>query len=510
MSDGGLSPDPGDPSDKRDGINHGRRADGDSVSRGHSGDGISRGRLRRTAPLAALSARTAGEAVVVGLRGKLTGADSAEFHARTAMRYAELLGHSKGALMKAGQMLSFVSAGPVVPQEFQSVYQQALARLRNEAPPMSPGLARAVLEHELGRRTQSAFAEFEWEPIATASIGQVHAARLHDGRAVAVKIQYPGAADAIRADLRNNELLTTFIGLIFGLSPKRASFDLRGAAREVSLRITEELDYRLEAANQAEFAEIYRGHPFIHVPEVIGELCTDRVLTQELVQGLSWSEALTGARELRDSWAEAIYRFVFGTKLRFAMYNADQHPGNYLFHGDGSVSFLDFGCVKRLGRVQVDMMIAVGRACLRGDVLGTWRACVEAGFCPATDLVTPEEVYAFWRGPWELFWAEQPFTVTPECAARWIKHKYSPTGPSTNAFRHFTAPSEYMTMGRIELSAASLMGELHATNHWGSMAAEFFEGAAPFTAMGKLDHAFFAARGVTSGRARVKGRHTRA
>ena len=130
MSDGGLPPDPDDPSDK--------------------GDGISRGRLRRTAPLAALSARTAGEAVVVGLRGKLTGADSTEFHARTAERYAELLGHSKGALMKAGQMLSFVSAGPVVPQEFQSIYQEALTRLRNEAPPMAPGLARAVLEHELG------------------------------------------------------------------------------------------------------------------------------------------------------------------------------------------------------------------------------------------------------------------------------------------------------------------------------------------------------------------------
>jgi predicted unusual protein kinase regulating ubiquinone biosynthesis (AarF/ABC1/UbiB family) len=470
------------------------------------GDGISGGRLRRTAPLAALGARTAGEAVVVGLRGKLTGADSTEFHVRTAERYAELLGHSKGALMKAGQMLSFVSAGPAVPREFQPIYQQALTRLRNEAPPMAGELARAVLERELGRPAAGVFAQFAWEPIATASIGQVHAARLHDGRAVAVKIQYPGVADAIRADLRNNELLATFIGLIFGLSPKKASFDLRGAARERSGRVTEELDYRLEAANQAEFAEIYRGHPFIRVPDVVGELCTGRVLTQELVHGLSWSEALIRERELRDSWAEAIYRFIFGTKLRFGVFNADPHPGNYLFHDDGSVSFLDFGCVKRLGRVQVDMMIAVGRACLRGDVLGTWRACVEAGFCPATDVVTPEEVYAFWRGPWELFWARQPFTVTPERVASWIECKYSPTGPSANAVRHFTAPSEYMTMGRIELSAASLIGELHATNDWGSMAAEFFEGAAPRTAMGKLDHAFFAEHPAAGDRAGVHSR----
>ena len=211
MSGGGLPPGPGDPSAK--------------------GDGISRGRLRRTAPLAALSARTAGEAVVVGLRGKLTGADSTEFHVRTAERYAELLGHSKGALMKAGQMLSFISAGPAVPQEFRSIYREALTRLRNEVPPMAPGLARAVLEHQLGQRAERAFARFEWEPIATASIGQVHAARLHDGRAVAVKIQYPGVADAIRADLRNNELLATFIGLFLAYLRARELRPSRRGAR---------------------------------------------------------------------------------------------------------------------------------------------------------------------------------------------------------------------------------------------------------------------------------------
>ncbi len=459
-------------------------------------DGIGGGRLRRTAPLAALSVRTAGEALVTGLQGRLTGADSTEFHARTAERYAELLGRSKGALMKAGQILSFVSAGPAVPGEFQPIYQAALRRLRCDAPPMAPELARAVLELELGRRTESAFAEFDWTPLAAASIGQVHAARLHDGRAVAVKIQYPGVADAISADLKNSELLFTFLGFIFGLSAKRASFDLRGAARELGARITEELDYRLEAANQAEFADIYREHPFIHVPEVVGELSTGRVLTQDLVRGKSWSEALTAPQELRDTWAEAIYRFIYGSNLRFCVFNADPHPGNYLFHDDGSVSFLDFGCVKRLQREQVDAMIEVGRVCMRDDVLGTWRACVEAGFCRSTDPVTPEEVYAYWRGAWEMWWAEQPFTVTPEHAARWIENKYSPTGASANSFRHFTASPEYATMGRIELSAASLMGELHATNYWGSMAAEFFEDAAPLTELGKLDHAFFGGRDV--------------
>ncbi len=465
------------------------------------GDGIGRGRLRRTAPLAALTARTAGEAVVVGLRSRLTGADSTEFHIRTAERYAELLGRSKGALMKAGQMLSFVSVSPAVPAEFQSIYQAALMRLRDDVPPMAPELARSVLERELGQRTESTFAEFEWTPLAAASIGQVHAARLHDGRAVAVKIQYPGVAAAIQADLKNNELLATFLGLLFGLSPRKMSFDIRGAGRELSDRINEELDYRREAANQREFADIYRGHPFIHVPEVIDELCTDRVLTQELVHGQRWHHALTSRQELRNQWAEAIHRFVYATNHRFRLFNADPHPGNYVFHDDGSVSFLDFGCVKRFGREQHTMMRAIGRACLRADVLGTWQASVEAGFWRSSDPVTPEEVFAYWREPWELWWAEQPFTVTPEYVSRWIERKFSPTGPSANAFRYITASPDYTIMSRIEMGAASLIAELRATNYWGSIAAEFFEDAAPLTAMGKLDHAFFAERQAASNHA---------
>jgi predicted unusual protein kinase regulating ubiquinone biosynthesis (AarF/ABC1/UbiB family) len=455
------------------------------------GDGIGRGRLRRAAPLVGLTARTAGEAVVVGLRSKLTGADSSEFHARTAERYAEVLGRSKGALMKAGQMLSFVSVGP---DQFQSVYQTALTRLRNDAPPMAPELARSALERELGRSAEEAFAQFEWTPIAAASIGQVHAARLHDGREVAVKIQYPGVADAIDADLKNNELLVTFLGLLSGLSLRKLSFDLHGAAEEMRARITEELDYRLEASNQSEFAEHYRGHPFIHIPDVIGELSTERVLTQELVRGCPWEEALTAEQGLRNQWAEAIWRFVYGSNHRFCIFNADPHPGNYVLHDDGSVSFLDFGCVKRFRRERVTMMQAIGRQCLRGDVLGTWRASVEGGFWRSSDPVTPEEVFAYWREPWRMWWAEQPFTVTPEYVAEWIERKFSPTGPSANAFRHSTPSPEYTIMARIEMGAASVMAALRACNYWGSIASEYLEGAPPFTAMGKLDHAFFQER----------------
>ena len=458
------------------------------------GDGIGRGRLRRSAPLAALTARTAGEAVVIGLRSKLTGADSTEFHVRTAERYAELLGRSKGALMKAGQMLSFVSLGPVVGEEFQTTYQTALTRLRNDAPPMTPDLVRKTLERELGKPTESTFAEFDWKPLAAASIGQVHAARLHDGRTVAVKVQYPGVATAIRSDLKNTELLTTLLGLIGGLSPKKLNLDLKGAAQEMGERITEELDYRLEAANQAQFAELYRGHPFIHVPDVVGELCTDRVLTQELVQGKSWNEALASEQGLRNSWAEAIHRFLYGSYHYHCVFNADPHPGNYIFHDDGSVSFLDFGCVKRLQRDQVQSLNLVMRECLRGDVAETWRVSVEGGFFSPSGSLTREEAFEYWRKPIEMYWGEQPFTVTPEYVAALIEGRYSPTGPMANAFSHMSSPPAYTTMSRIDIGAMSLISELRGTNYWKTIAAEYFEDAEPVTPMGKLDGAYRAKR----------------
>jgi predicted unusual protein kinase regulating ubiquinone biosynthesis (AarF/ABC1/UbiB family) len=461
-------------------------------------DAVGGGRVRRTAPLAALTARTAGEAVVVALRGRFTGEDRGEFHARTAERYAQLLGNSKGALMKAGQMLSFVSAGPAVPGEFQRAYQTALARLRNDAPPMAPELARETLERELGPTARSAFAEFDGDPLAAASIGQVHRARLPDGRAVAVKIQYPGVADAIAADLKNNDLLFTLMGLLSGLSPRKMSLDFRLAAREIGARITDELDYRLEAANQAEFAELYRGHPFVHVPEVIAELSSDRVLTQELVEGKQWSEAIVAPQELRDMWAEAIFRFFYDSYHRY-LCNVDLHPGNYVFHDDGGVSFLDFGCVKRFPRDRVEAMNAIVRECLRGDVVGTWRASVEGGFFSATGSVTAQEVFEYWRIPYRHYWDAQPFTITPEYVAEAIERRFGPMGPSAEAFRQMTVPRDMTLMGRADICLWSLIGGLRASNHWGSMAAERLEGAPPQTAMGKLDRAFFLRReGVAS------------
>ena len=462
---------------------------------GDAPQAVSGGRVRRVAPLVGLTARAVGEAAAIALRGKLAGESATEFHVRTAERYAELFGRSKGALMKAGQMFSFVLLRFAVPIELQSIYQTAFERLCAEAPPMAPELARDVLEGELGRPAEDAFVEFDWRPFAAASIGQVHAARLHDGRAVAVKIQYPGVAEAIRADLKNVELLATFLTLAIGaIFPRGQRLGLRSAAHEIAARVEEELDYRLEARSQSEFADHFRGHPFIHVPDVVGELSTDRVLTQELVRGMSWDEALVADQDLRDQWAEAIHRFLYGSMYRLQRLNADPQPGNFIFHEDGSLSCLDFGSIKRFQWEHAEMLRAIFRACLRNDVLGTYRASVEAGMWRSSDPVTPEEAFAYWSGDNALFWAQERFVATPGYVARGLGRRYSPAGPSANALRHLTMPPELALMVRIEIGLTSLIGRLRAGNDWGSFAAEYCEDAVPTTALGKRERAFFEQR----------------
>src|SRR5438067_1980554 len=187
---------------------------------------IPQGRVRRTAPLAGLTARAAGEGVVDVLRRRLKGERGAslEFHVRNAERYADLLSRSKGVLMKAGQILSFVDTSAALEGKYGEVYRVALASLQADAEPMEPLLVAAVIESELGRPPEELFAEFSPEPIAAASIGQVHAARLHDGTEVAVKVQYPGVAEAIRDDLANTELLFTFLKIAKGVVPQFRAF----------------------------------------------------------------------------------------------------------------------------------------------------------------------------------------------------------------------------------------------------------------------------------------------
>jgi predicted unusual protein kinase regulating ubiquinone biosynthesis (AarF/ABC1/UbiB family) len=413
---------------------------------------------------------------------------------RAAQRYAELLGRSRGALMKAGQVMSFVAIGPAVPPEQRAVYQAALARLQDSAPPMPAEEAAAVVEAELGRPPGEVFAEFAPEPFAAASIGQVHAARLHPrsgegGRAVAVKIQYPGVAEAIRSDLRNGELLATVLQLARPLTGVRA--DLTALADEITARIAEELDYRAEAANQAEFAAAYRGHPFIRIPGIVPDLCSGRILTMDLVDGLRWADAVTAPGHLRDRWGEVIVRFALGSLRRLGAVNADPHPGNYLFHGDGGVTFLDFGSVKRYAPAQIATLHAAAQAAAGGDAPELGRVLAAAGFTDPADPPEPAELLEWLRAALTPVIAPQPFRFTPDLAAELVRDGLGRNRQHADVVRRLAVPAAFASIARVNLEITAVLGALRARGPWDAIRREHAAGsAAAATPLGRQDLAF--------------------
>ncbi|MEA2457853.1 MAG: hypothetical protein QOC95_825, partial [Thermoleophilaceae bacterium] len=262
-------------------------------------------------------------------------------HLEAAERMVDAHGTLKGAAMKIGQLASFIDTD-FLPPEYRELYQDKLSALRSEAPTMSWDKVRQVLDEEWDDPVEELFEDFEHEAAAAASIGQVHRAVLPDGRRVAVKIQYPGVAKALRADMQN-------AGLIMRMAKALApGLDAKAAAAELKERVLEELDYEYEGQNQRTFARAYRGHPFIYVPDVITRLSRSRVLVTEWVDGVGFEEVRALPQEQRDRFGEIVFRFCFGSIYHLQHFNADAHPGNYLLLGDGKVAFLDFGMTKQL------------------------------------------------------------------------------------------------------------------------------------------------------------------
>ena len=263
-----------------------------------------------------------------------------------ADRIVKVLGGMKGAAMKVGQTLSVLDPG-VVPGPYREEFQAKLAQLQTMAPSVSFKDMRRVVEQDLGEGLGAAFAEFDEEAIAAASIGQVFRARLHDGRAVAVKVQYPGIKDVVRADLKN-------LGLVLRVAARFApGLDTKEIAQEITERVTEELDYELEASNHRALAREYRGHPFIVVPPVITELCRERVIVTEYVEGRRFVDIRGEPDAERSRWGEILFRFYVNGPYRHLLLNGDPHPGNSLFMADGRVAFIDFGFFKRQTREDV-------------------------------------------------------------------------------------------------------------------------------------------------------------
>ncbi|HEX7452031.1 MAG TPA: AarF/ABC1/UbiB kinase family protein, partial [Polyangiaceae bacterium] len=309
---------------------------------------IPEGRVGRFVRLAGLGARTSASLLFS------KSADSA------AERAAEVLGTLRGIAAKVGQMASYVDG--VVPEGQRVAYEHALSKLREQAPTSSSAEIRSLVEQELRAPISELFCDWEDEPVASASIGQVHRARLPDGRVVAVKVQHPGIAKAVESDLENVGMLESVIGTFV---PK--GVNSRGVLEEVKARFREELDYRLEAKRQAQFAEIFRGDPQIYIPTVYAERSTTRVLTSEFVVGARLDDAAAQSESERRAYAEALWRFVFKGNLVGGMFNADPHPGNYVFQPEGRIAFLDFGCVQPIHGGRLSPARALHRAAVEKD-----------------------------------------------------------------------------------------------------------------------------------------------
>jgi len=448
--------------------------------------GLSR-RLRRTGGTVGLASRAA--ARWVAHRVQAVGQEAAErerlhtmFHMRTAEDVAATMGAMKGAMMKLAQMMSYVDSG------LPPAYQQVLAQLQENAPPMTYALAAGVIRDELGKSPEDAFAWFDPEPLAAASIGQVHAARTRDGRAVVVKVQYPGAADAMRADLDNVDLLYRVLSPMFpNLDPKPLIGELRD-------RLQEEIDYRIELRNQQRFLALYRGHPFIRIPEVLPELCGRRALTMEHIEGLSWRDAVQAPADIRQLWGEVVYRFVFGTFYRDGLFNGDPHPGNYRFFADGRVAFLDFGCVKTFTAAELSDVKSVVLTAIGGDAVQLRSELVRQGFLAADDATEPalllEWFQIFYRGALN----REPFTFSREFAETAVRANIDPTSEWAPLQKRFNMPPSYVLLTRINLGLLSILGGLQATQVWRNIAEEFWHDAPPATALGELDRAFRAGR----------------
>jgi predicted unusual protein kinase regulating ubiquinone biosynthesis (AarF/ABC1/UbiB family) len=284
-------------------------------------------------------------------------------HEQAALRLAETLGNLRGLAAKVGQTMSYVDG--ILPESQREAYEKALSALRAATPSSSPESIIALVEEELGQPIPELFAEWEREPFASASIGQVHRARLEDGRWVAVKVQHPGIDRAVESDLGNVSLLE---GMLAAVGPRK--LDAGKMFEVVRQRFREELDYRLEAEHQRHFTRVHAGDPTIRIPRVIPERSARRVLTSEFVRGTTLEEAAREGPALRASYAATLWRFVFKGNLIGGRFNADPHPGNYLFHPDGSVTFLDFGCVQPLDDRDLGQALGVHESAIQRDEEG--------------------------------------------------------------------------------------------------------------------------------------------
>jgi predicted unusual protein kinase regulating ubiquinone biosynthesis (AarF/ABC1/UbiB family) len=454
---------------------------------------IPKGRIRRTAQVGSVvgtqGARYAGTRAANLRRSPEDAADALERrHLEAAERMVATLGRMKGAAMKIGQLASFIDT-EFLPPEYRELYQEHLAQLRTQAPTMPWSQVRKVLDEEWEEPCEELFEQIEHEAAAAASIGQVHRALLPDGRKVAVKIQYPGVAEAIAADMQNAGLI---LRMAKALAP---GLDAKAAAAELKERVMEELDYELEAQNQRSFARGYRGHPFIHVPDVVTRLSTQRVLVSEWVDGAGFEEVKQLPQEQRDRFGEIVYRFCFGSIFHLQHFNADAHPGNYLLMADGRVAFLDFGMTKHLDKDQIELEITALDAIFDGDPERLRVALHDLGFLNNPQKVDAEQLMEHVKTVGGWYMEDREVTVDSRRVMDAIAAVSDPRSEFYRLMRRENLPANELMGRRMESGVLAVLGQLEATRNWYRIGREWWFADPPATPLGEQEWAYFESRG---------------
>jgi len=407
----------------------------------------------RTARLATLPLGYAGR-TALGL-GKRVGGRSAEYvaaevQARTAEQLFKVLGELKGGAMKFGQALSIFEAA--MPEELAGPYRATLTRLQEAAPPMPASVVHAVLATELGPRWRQKFASFEDRPAAAASIGQVHRAVWKDGRDVAVKVQYPGAGQALVSDLNQvSRVARVSAGWIPGL-------DIKPILEELKSRVAEELDYGLEARSQNMFATAFAGDPHFAIPDVVHH--KGNVIVSEWIDGVPLSVIIaSGSPEARDAAAQRYIEFLLVGPGRAGLLHADPHPGNFRMLADGRLGVLDFGAVNRLPHGLPVEMGELLTLALAGDAEGALEGLRRQGFVKPSIDIDAEALLVFLE-PFMEPLRTDTFTFTRAWLRSVALHVNDPRRPDFTLGLKLNLPPSYLLIHRVWLGGIGVLCQI--------------------------------------------------
>ncbi len=435
-------------------------------------DDLPRRAAARTVRLAGLPLGYAGRATL-GLGKRLGGRPAelvaAEVQARTAEQLFKVLGELKGGAMKFGQAMSVFEAA--LPENLAGPYRETLTRLQEAAPPLPARTVHRVMARELGDGWRTQFQVFDDVPAAAASIGQVHRATWADGREVAVKVQYPGAGDALLSDLTQIGRMSRLVGVLV------PGLEVKPLVAELKARVAEELDYELEAESQERFAAAYDGDPDVLVPHVVA--ATRQVLVSEWVDGTPLSRIIsTGTQEQRDRAGLLLARFLFSGPARAGLLHADPHPGNFRLHDDGRLVVLDYGAVNRLPGGLPTPIGPLLRLAVAGDAQGVFDGLRAEGFVrPGVDLDATRLLD--YLAPILDPAREETFRFSRAWLRSQAVRVGDPRSPAYSTGLRLNLPPDYLLIHRVTAGAIGVLCQLEAEAHWRAELGTWLPGFAP-------------------------------